>query len=147
MRGETVTVIRRVQTGVDEGNNPVYETKEEPVGNVLVGQPNGENADDSNRPDGIRIDAVLYFPRTYTGGPLRVLLNHFVKLVQRQQADVSDSYRDFIGLFCKTMKGFVDGFLIRRRSQRWNSRVQQCHVLPFIMNVLVAHFTGESALS
>jgi hypothetical protein len=71
MRGETVTVIRRVQTGVDEGNNPVYETKEEPVGNVLVGQPNCENADDSNRPDGIRIDAVLYFPRTYTGGPLR----------------------------------------------------------------------------
>ena len=71
MRGETVTVIRRVQTGINEGNNPVYETKEEPVENVLVGQPNGENADDSNRPDGIQIDATLYFPRTYAGGPLR----------------------------------------------------------------------------
>lgn len=64
MRGETVIVLRRVQTGVDEGNNPVYENVQESVGNVLVGSPNGENATDSTRPDGIQIDANLYFPAT-----------------------------------------------------------------------------------
>ncbi|MCH9275673.1 hypothetical protein JS533_005215 [Bifidobacterium amazonense] len=71
MRGETIIVVRRVQVGVDEGNNPVYETEQETVANVLVGSPNGENAADSNRPDGIQIDADLYFPRSYTGVPLR----------------------------------------------------------------------------
>ena len=71
MRGETVIVLRRVQTGVDEGNNPVYENVQESVGTVLVGSPNGENATDSTRPYGIQIDANLYFPRDYTGEPLR----------------------------------------------------------------------------
>ena len=85
MKGETVTVLRRIQTGLDEGNNPVYETKPEPVGNVLVGAPNGENPGDSNRPDGIRIDANLYFPRDYKGDALRgqiiVVRGHEYKVV------------------------------------------------------------------
>lgn len=71
MRGETIIVERRVKTGVDEGNNPIYETELEQVSNVLVGPPNGKNATDSNRPDGVQIDADLYFPRRYAGAPLQ----------------------------------------------------------------------------
>lgn len=33
MRGETITVLRRVKTGVDAGNNAIYKTTEELVGN------------------------------------------------------------------------------------------------------------------
>ncbi|KFI50572.1 hypothetical protein [Bifidobacterium callitrichos] len=70
MRGETITVIRRVQSGVDEGNNPVYEEQRETVPNVLVDSPDSTDAGDSNRPDGMRVDAVFRFPRDYTGDPL-----------------------------------------------------------------------------
>ncbi|NEG54756.1 hypothetical protein [Bifidobacterium platyrrhinorum] len=70
MRGETVTVLRRVRTGVDEGNNPVYEWERETIENVLVDSPATSDADDSNRPDGMRVDAVFRFPRSYAGGPL-----------------------------------------------------------------------------
>lgn len=70
MRGEDITLLRRIRSGVDEGNNPVYEWERETVGNVLVDSPATENGDDSNRPDGIRVDAVFRFPRDYTGGPL-----------------------------------------------------------------------------
>lgn len=71
MRGETIIVRRRIQSGVDAGNNPVYETDDEPVDDVLVQAPTGSNATDSNRPDGITVDAVLQFPRTYDGRSLR----------------------------------------------------------------------------
>lgn len=85
MKGETITVMRRTQTGLDEGNNPVYEDVAEEVPNVLVGAPNGDNAGDSNRPDGIRIDANLYFPRDYKGDALRgqtiVVRGHPYKVV------------------------------------------------------------------
>lgn len=70
MRGETITVIRRIRSGVDEGNNPVYEELRETVPNVLVDSPDGTDAGDSNRPDGMRVDAVFRFPRDYAGGPL-----------------------------------------------------------------------------
>lgn len=40
MRGETITVLRRVKTGVDAGNNAIYKTTEELVGNVLVSPAN-----------------------------------------------------------------------------------------------------------
>lgn len=71
MRGETVTVIRRVEAGVDEGNDPVYEDVPEDVGNVLVGPASGSNSGDSTRPDGVQVDATLYFPRSYPGGSVR----------------------------------------------------------------------------
>ena len=71
MRGETVIIKRRKQTGVDAGNNPVWEPAEESVDNVMVQSPNGSNASDSTRPDGITVDLTLQFPRTYAGGSLR----------------------------------------------------------------------------
>lgn len=71
MRGETVTVIRRVPAGTDAGNNIVYEELTEDVDNVLVGPPSASNADGSPRPDGITVDLELEFPRTYVGDSLR----------------------------------------------------------------------------
>jgi hypothetical protein len=70
MRGEDITLLRRIRSGVDEGNNSVSEWERETVGNVLVDSPNTENGKDSNRPDGMRVDAVFRFPRDYAGGPL-----------------------------------------------------------------------------
>ncbi|MGE8691839.1 hypothetical protein [Bifidobacterium bifidum] len=71
MRGETVTVIRRVQIGVDAGNNPVFDEVLEDVSNVLVDSPQEANTEDVNRPHGIEADLTLRFPRSYVGGPLR----------------------------------------------------------------------------
>lgn len=71
MKGETVILIRRIQDGLDEGNNPIYKNVTEEVSNVLVGPPNGENSNDSNRPDGVTVDATLYFPRSFQGGSVR----------------------------------------------------------------------------
>lgn len=70
MRGETITVLRRVKTGVDAGNNAIYKTTEELVGNVLVSPPTTADAG-GERPDGITVDLNLAFPRTYTGEALR----------------------------------------------------------------------------
>ena len=71
MNGETITLIRRVQTGRDQGNNPIWEETPEDVDDVLVGPPSGSDATDTSRPEGIGVDLTLYFPRTYRGGSLR----------------------------------------------------------------------------
>lgn len=72
MRGETVTVLARTKTGVDAGNNPIWKSARIPVGNVLVGPPNGTNAGNT-RPDGQTVSATLCFPRSYDGPALRNL--------------------------------------------------------------------------
>ena len=71
IRGETVIVHRFTASGVDGLNNPVGEWADEHVDNVLVGPPNGANATDSTRPDGVEISMSLYFPRSYSGPSLR----------------------------------------------------------------------------
>ena len=71
MRGETVTVIRHTTTGTDEYGNPVHGKTVEDVANVLVQPPSMSEPSDVDRPDGIRVDATLLFPRTYEGGSLR----------------------------------------------------------------------------
>ena len=71
MRGETVTVIRHTTTGTDEYGNPVHGETVEDVANVLVQPPSMSEPSDVDRPDGIRVDATLLFPRTYEGGSLR----------------------------------------------------------------------------
>lgn len=71
MKGETVTVSTRTQTGVDDGNNPTWEWADETVENVLVGPPSGSNGPDSSRPDGITVDLNLYFPRSWVFHSLR----------------------------------------------------------------------------
>lgn len=71
MRGETIIVRRRIQSGVDAGNNPVYKPDDKTVDNVLVQPSSGSNATETTRPDGITVDATLHFPRDYTGESLR----------------------------------------------------------------------------
>lgn len=71
MRGETVIVRRRVQNGVDEGNNPTYETVDESVDDVLIAPASTANAGDSTRPEGVNIDLTACFPRAYDGPSLR----------------------------------------------------------------------------
>lgn len=71
MKGETITLIRLVETGRDQGNNPILKEVPETVDDVLVGPPSGSDADDTNRPNGVSVDLTLCFPRTYTGGSLR----------------------------------------------------------------------------
>lgn len=64
IKGREVTVIRRVQTGTDNYNAPVYETKEEPVPGVLP-QP-GSVADlEDERPDGSVVSMTFHFPKGY----------------------------------------------------------------------------------
>lgn len=67
MRGERVTVIRRVESGRDRFNDPIVDDLEETVDDVLVAP--GELADniDSVRPDGTYATYTLMFPKTYAG--------------------------------------------------------------------------------
>ena len=65
LRGETVVVSYREQTGVDAFHSPVYKDVEMDVDNVLV-EP-GEAADviESVRPDGTEVNYTLRFPKTF----------------------------------------------------------------------------------
>lgn len=65
IRGETVVVERRVETGRDPGNNPVYEWVPEQVTGVLVAPGARADVDASIRPDGKRIRWNLHFPKGY----------------------------------------------------------------------------------
>lgn len=72
MKGETVTVIRHDSvSGMDEYGNPIRGRTTETVANVLVQPPSMDELSDRDRPDGIRVDATLLFPRTYGNGSLR----------------------------------------------------------------------------
>lgn len=67
MKGETVTVLTRTQTGVDEGNNPTYEQSARNVSDVLVSPSDNADSSDAIRPDGVEIVLTALFPRTYAG--------------------------------------------------------------------------------
>lgn len=72
MSGETVTLITRVQNGVDEGNDPIWQdSRPEPVSGVLIAPGEQGNASQSTRPDGIEVAYTLYFPRAWTYRSLR----------------------------------------------------------------------------
>ena len=67
MKGETVTVTTRVQSGTDPGGDATYTTSTSSVDDVLVAPGSQSNAVDNIRPDGIEVALTLYFPRTFTG--------------------------------------------------------------------------------
>jgi hypothetical protein len=67
VRGETVTVITRTQTGTDPGGDAIWTTTETPVDNVLVANGSQTLSTDSIRPDGIEVACTLYFPRSFSG--------------------------------------------------------------------------------
>lgn len=67
MKGETVVVLRREQTGTDAFNEPVYEWTETAVEDVLTSPGPRSDLDDSNRPDGVLVAWTCHFPKAFTG--------------------------------------------------------------------------------
>lgn len=73
MKGETVTVSKRVVIGKDKLGEPIYDWDHIEVGNVLVRpihEYSSSDLADPERPDGIRIRYCLAFPKTYDGPSL-----------------------------------------------------------------------------
>lgn len=72
MRGETVTVTWRTDTGErDGGNNPIWAQETETVDDVLVKPGADANVSDSTRPEGITVALTLAFPRKWAYRSLR----------------------------------------------------------------------------
>lgn len=67
MRGETVIVRRKSETGTDPGGNPITETTEEAVENVLTSPGPRDDVDDSQRPEGVTVAWTLHMPKLFTG--------------------------------------------------------------------------------
>lgn len=63
MRGSTVILHERTQTGVDSFNSPTYTTKLVTVTNVLIGQPATDDVTDSISLFGKRIEYMLGIPK------------------------------------------------------------------------------------
>lgn len=72
MRGETVAVTWRTDTGGrDGGNDPVWAEETEVVGDVLVKPGAASNATDSTRPEGVTVALTCAFPRSWPYRSLR----------------------------------------------------------------------------
>lgn len=63
--GETVTVERRVETGRDPGNSPIWDWVCEVVDNVLVAPGSRNDVEGTTRPDGVEVKFTLHFPKGY----------------------------------------------------------------------------------
>lgn len=63
IKGETVTLICRTQTGADLFGAPLYEETQIPVDNVLVGSPEAQDITDEINLSGKRIAYVLGIPK------------------------------------------------------------------------------------
>lgn len=67
LTGEAVTVIRRVESGRDDFNDPVYTDEEQVVDNVLVAPGDLADVVESTRPEGTEVNYTLYFPKSFDG--------------------------------------------------------------------------------
>lgn len=63
MKGVSVILHIKTQTGVDAFNNPVYADSTETVENVLIGQPTTEEIDSTISLYGKKIDYMLGIPK------------------------------------------------------------------------------------
>lgn len=63
MRGITITLHAKTQTGVDSFGAPVYEDTDTTVDNVLVGEPSGEEQVEELQLHGRRLAYVLAIPK------------------------------------------------------------------------------------
>ncbi len=70
MLGETVAVLSRRKIGEDELGEPVYEWESQRVDGVLVRPVSRDDPDEPERPDGIRVQYSLAFPKSYQGPSL-----------------------------------------------------------------------------
>lgn len=63
LKGETVKLISKMQTGTDPFDAPIYEETEITVENVLVGQPEAQDITDELNLSGKRIAYMLGIPK------------------------------------------------------------------------------------
>ena len=63
MRGITITLYNRKQTGIDKFGSPIYEETSEQIENVLVGEPSTQEIVDELNLSGKRIDFTLAIPK------------------------------------------------------------------------------------
>ncbi len=63
MRGITVTLHNRVQTGTDAFNRPIYEESTTAVDNVLIGEPSTEDIVNEMNLSGKRLAYTLAIPK------------------------------------------------------------------------------------
>ena len=63
MKGVTVTLHVRTQSGVDGLNNPTYTETTKPVADVLVGEPTTEEIDSSISLYGKKVEYMLGLPK------------------------------------------------------------------------------------
>jgi hypothetical protein len=69
MVGDTVTIIRDVDTGKRDGMNaPIVTTTREDVSNVLISPSVGSDVEAAMRPDGVKVTYTLHFPKAWVQG-------------------------------------------------------------------------------
>lgn len=71
MRGSTVTIIGRTQSGLDPGGDPIWTSTEEQVDDVLIQDGAQANSAASTRPEGISVDRTIHMPRSWPYHSLR----------------------------------------------------------------------------
>ena len=71
IRGEPITILRPHITGVDQYGEPTRGWTEESVDDVLVNPSTPSDPADSTQPAALEASMTLYFPRAYTGEPLK----------------------------------------------------------------------------
>lgn len=63
MKGITVVLHKRVQTGVDDFHAPIYEDQDIEVENVLIGEPSADEVTEELNLHGKRLAYVLAIPK------------------------------------------------------------------------------------
>lgn len=63
MKGITIQLVVREQTGVDEFNAPVFSETVEEVGDVLVGEPSTDEVTNTLNLTGKKVEYVLAIPK------------------------------------------------------------------------------------
>ena len=63
MRGTTITLHNRTQTGIDDFNHPIYSESSEDVENVLIGEPSTDDITNELSLSGKRLAYTLAIPK------------------------------------------------------------------------------------
>ena len=63
IKGKTITIIKKIQTGTDWTNAPIYEDSEETVDNVLIGEPSSDDVINTLNLHGKHVAYILAIPK------------------------------------------------------------------------------------
>lgn len=106
MKGITVTLWERTQTGTDAFNDPVYALTSTTVDNVLVGQPTTEEITSSTDLYGKKIEYMLGIPKGDTH-------------------DWTDTAVEFFGRTYRTFGDVIEGIEANVPTP-WHKKVRVC---------------------